>query len=103
MMDNEKFQGLVLQYLANLTEEITKLKSEVDSVKASMIQIENDYLVKLNILFDAHEVQNDVNERICDTLLRFEDNIDRLNLKVSASDALLKFDGHHRLVSKTRQ
>lgn len=92
-MENEKFQGLVLEYLAGLTEEITELKKEIGQIKAAAIRIENDYGDKLRVLFDAREVQNDVNERICDTLIRFEDNVERLNMKVATPDALLKFDG----------
>jgi hypothetical protein len=92
-MENDKFQGLVLEHLANLTQEITELKKEVGWIKASVIRIENDYGEKLGVLFDAREVQMDVNERICETLIRFEDNIEHLDLKIRASEALLKFDG----------
>jgi hypothetical protein len=92
-MENDRFQGLVLEYLANLTQEITELKKEVGQIKASVIRIENDHGGKLGVLFDARDVQIDVNERICDTLIRFEDDIERLNLKVNSSEALLKFDG----------
>lgn len=92
-MENDKFRSLVLEHLAKLTQEITELKKEVGSIKASVIRIENDYGEKLGILFDAREIQMDVNERICETLIRFEDTIEHLNLKVKASEALLKFDG----------
>ena len=142
-METDKFQNLVLEHLARLTQELTEFKSDTDHrfntidsrfetiesrldkmdsrfdemdsrfnemdsrfnemdsrfndlnsrmerVESSLVRIENDHGEKLRALFDAREVQLDVNERIFDTLNRLEGKIDRLGLKVSAQDALLK-------------
>ena len=110
-MENDKFQNLVLEHLANLTQEITELKQDnsvikheitelkqdnsvikydLTHIKESVIRIENDHGEKLKALFDAREVQIDVNERICETLNRIEGKVDRLTLKVSSHDSLLK-------------
>lgn len=103
-MENERFQDLVLEHLAKLTQDITELKQDNAGIKQditelkqdnarikeSVIRIENDHGEKLKGLFDAREVQIDVNERICDALNRIEGKVDRLTLKVSAHDVLLK-------------
>lgn len=100
-MENEKFQNVVLEHLVRLTQDLTEFKTETNSqfkdlnarlerVEASVIRIENDHGEKLRALFDAREVQMDVNERLCDSLNRLEGKVDRLVLKVSAHDALLK-------------
>jgi septation ring formation regulator EzrA len=68
----------------------SEMDSRLERIEVSVIRIENDHGEKLRALFDAREVQMDINERICDTLNRIEGKIDRLGLKVSAHDALLK-------------
>ena len=75
---------------AGIKQDITELKQDSTRIKESLIRIENDHGEKLKALFDAREVQTDVNERICDTLNRIEAKVDRLTLKVSTHDALLK-------------
>ncbi|HEX3047279.1 MAG TPA: hypothetical protein VHY08_21170 [Bacillota bacterium] len=89
-MENEKFQELVLDHLVRLTQDNTEIKNRLEKVEAAVIRIENDHGDKLQALFDAREVQIDVNERISDALNRIEGKVDRLTLKVSAHDAVLK-------------
>ena len=131
-MENERFQDLVLEHLAKLTQENTdikqdisqikqdnsllkqdvsslkqsnaeikqdvsslkqsndEMKQDIQQVKGSLIRIENEHGEKLRALFDAREVQMDINERILDTLHRIEGKVDRLTLKVSTHDSLLK-------------
>jgi len=69
-MENEKFQELVLEHMARLTQDITELKQndievkrELQQVKESVIRIENDHGAKINALFDAREVQLDFNRK----------------------------------------
>ena len=71
---------------------LQKVTSMVQSVatKQDLARIENDQGKKLSALFDAREVQFDVNERICDTLNRIEGKMDRVSLKVSSHDTWLK-------------
>jgi len=82
-MTNEEFQKLVLEQLGELTKGQRELQQ-------SLTRIENDHGQQLSALFDAREVQFDVNERICDTLNRIEGKMDRLTLKVSSHDSRLK-------------
>jgi hypothetical protein len=89
-MENDKFQDLVLNHLAKLTQEITELKSNVDEVRQSQVRTENDQGEKVKALFDAREVQLDVNDRIIATLTRMEGKLDRLSLKVSSHESVLK-------------
>ena len=96
-MENEKFQELVLEHLAKLTQDNTEIKQDIQEVnqhletaESSIILIENDHGEKIQALFDAREVQFDANERIFDALNRIEGKLDRLNLKVSSHDTLLK-------------
>jgi transcriptional regulator with XRE-family HTH domain len=90
LMENDKFQDLVLNHLAKLTQEITELKSNVDEVRQSQVRTENDQGEKVKALFDAREVQLDVNDRIIATLTRMEGKLDRLSLKVSSHESVLK-------------
>ena len=96
-MENEKFQELVLEHLAKLTQESTETKQDIqqmsqrlEHVESAVIRIENDHGDKLKALFDAREAQLDVNQQIFDALNRIEEKLDRLDLKVSAHEAVLK-------------
>lgn len=89
-MENEKFQGLVLDHLVRLTQDNTEIKDRLEKVEGAVVRIENDHGDKSQALFDAREAQIDVNERIFDALNRIEGKVDRLALKVSAHDTVLK-------------
>ncbi|TCL74186.1 hypothetical protein EDC14_1004124 [Hydrogenispora ethanolica] len=96
-MENEKFQNLVIETLAKMTQDMTEMKADISSLKTDVdqfktadVRIENDLGEKVRALFDAREVQLDVNDRIIESLSRIESKIDRLSLKVSSHDVLLK-------------
>ncbi|MCL6614370.1 MAG: hypothetical protein K6U03_07135 [Firmicutes bacterium] len=96
-MENEKFQELVLDHLVRLTQndtgirqDIQEIKQRLEKVEAAVLRIENDHGEKLQALFDAREAQLEVNERIFDALNRIEGKLDRLALKVSSHEAILK-------------
>ena len=89
-VENEKFQELVLDHLVKLSQDNTDIKQRLEKVESAVIRIENDHGDKLQALFDAREAQIDVNERIFDALNRIEGKVDRLALKVSAHEAVLK-------------
>lgn len=122
-IENEKFQELVINHLAHLTQEITELKAgqaklevgqakledgqtklevgqaqlnermerieqgqtqlteRMDRVEQSLTRIENEHGAKINALFDAREVQFDVNARMNATLNRIEEKLDRLIIR----------------------
>lgn len=89
-MTNEDFQKLVLEQLAALTQGQKDLFTGQQVLQQALVKIENQHGEKFDALFDAREVQFDVNERICDTLNRIESKMDRLVLKVSNHDTLLR-------------
>lgn len=57
------------------------------ATKDQLTRTENDHGVKLAALYDARELQDDVNERILETLNRVEGKIDKISLKVSIHDS----------------
>lgn len=77
------------ELLELLLHKVTSMEQSV-ATKQDLVHIENDQGKKLSALFDAREIQFDVNERICDTLNRIEGKMDRLSLKVSSHDTWLK-------------
>lgn len=94
-MENEKFQDLVLEQLARLTQEITEIKQgqreltiKVDGLDAQIskleTKIENEVIDKIKALYDAREVQSDVNERIISTLGRIETKMDVLQMETAS-------------------
>lgn len=92
-MENEKFQNLMLEHMAMLTQNITELKQdnieiiqELNQVKESLIRIENDHGAKINALFDAREVQLDFNRRREEFNLRIEKKVDLIKEKVDTLD-----------------
>ena len=96
-MDNEKFQDLVLEHLARLTQDNTEIKMNIqkisqrlDQVEGAVIRIENDHGEKIKALFDAQEVMMEKMERFSESQTRMEDKLDRLSLKVSVHDTILK-------------
>lgn len=82
-MTNEEFQRLMLEQFGILT----KGQHEVQQ---SLVRIENDHGEKISALYDAREVQMDVNERILESLSRIESKLDKISLKVDAHESALK-------------
>lgn len=87
-MDNDRFQELVLQQLSVLTEgqkELTtrfdKLGNKIDKLE---LRIENEVIDKIRGLYDAREIQNDVNERIIYSLNRIEAKLDVLQMETAS-------------------
>ena len=77
------------ELLELLLQKVTSMEQSM-ATKQDLTNMENDQGQKLSALFDAREVQFDVNDRICDTLNRIEGKMDRLTLKVSSHDTRLK-------------
>ncbi|WP_235811146.1 hypothetical protein [Syntrophomonas wolfei] len=59
------------------------LETKVDKVDASQVRMENELTEKVRALFDAREVQNDINERIIMALGRIEAKVDVLQLETA--------------------
>ncbi|MEN6414812.1 MAG: hypothetical protein ABFC84_18900 [Veillonellales bacterium] len=69
---------------------MARMEKEQADIKQAVVRMENQHGEKLAALYDAREVQLDVNERIFDSLNRIEGKIDRISLKVSSHETLLK-------------
>ena len=103
-LTNEEFQRAVLEKLSSLDSDVKGLnnsqnrfeseiqdvkdsqcrfESEIKSVKDIVLKIENDQGTKLDALFDAREVQKEMNERIFPTLDRLEAKIDVLQMETA--------------------
>ena len=92
-MTNEDFQKLVLEKfekLDKLEHGQEKLEQGQDELRQGFARMENDHGEKLSALFDAREVQTDVNDRIVASLTRIESKLDKITLKVAAHDSALK-------------
>ncbi len=74
----------------NRIESSMATKEELAKVSQSQARMESELTNKVRALYDAREVQFDVNERILDSLGRIENKIDRVSLKVSSHDAILQ-------------
>ena len=85
----QKVNG-VEQKMTSMEQDIKLVKQDNREIKDSIIRIENGHGEQIKALYDAREVQLDVNDRVVDTLNRIEGKVDRLTLKVSSHDALLK-------------
>jgi hypothetical protein len=88
----EKIETNVTKIEANMAtkEDLMATKEDLDVVRQSLARIEQDQGSKISALFDAREIQLDVNERIFDTLTRIEGKLDKLSLKVAHHDNLLR-------------
>jgi len=67
--------------LENQTEVTTHIKELTSRVTALETSIENELNDKIRALYDARQVQSDVNERILGTLERIELKVDTLQLE----------------------
>ena len=67
-MDNDKFQSLVLDYMAKLTQDITGIKQDITGLKQGQVKveliIENDIKQKFSSLFEEQKQQTEQLTRI---------------------------------------
>lgn len=103
-MERKEFEYLVLEHMAKITQELNELKSGYNELRQgqnelkqgqdelrqgqkelrqAVARIEQQHGEKLSALFDAREVQNNVNEKILSTLERMEAKLDVLQLETA--------------------
>ncbi|MDH7578046.1 MAG: hypothetical protein QHH75_09560 [Bacillota bacterium] len=100
-LDNDRFQELVLEQLKNLAEgqsqlqlQVTGATSRLDGIEKQLngleqdvkrmeIRMENEIIDKIRALYDARSVQEDVNNRIINTLDRIEAKLDVLQMETA--------------------
>lgn len=75
---------------ARTEQRLEGVEAESRATKEGLARMENDMGVKVSALFDAREVQMDVNERVCSSLQRIESKLDRISLRVASHDAAIK-------------
>ncbi|QNB45877.1 hypothetical protein BR63_05825 [Thermanaerosceptrum fracticalcis] len=63
--------------------DITELKQGQSKLEQYLVRIEQNHGEKLSALFDAREVQTDVNEKILSTLGRIEAKVDVLQMETA--------------------
>lgn len=72
----EKGQDILARQVSTLTE-------DVQEIRQSQVIMENELTEKVRALFDAREVQNDINERIVSALERIEAKVDVLQMETA--------------------
>ena len=75
-MTEKDFQEFMIKHM-------TDLSGEVKELRQSQVRMETELTEKVRALFDAREVQNDVNERIISALERIEAKVDVLQLETA--------------------
>lgn len=75
MNDRELLEKL-LSHVVDLTQDMAEVKSKLSTVADAVTRIENVHGEKLSVLFDARELQNDINEKITAALNRIEAKVD---------------------------
>lgn len=86
----EELLKKILEGQNKLVERLDNLEKGQTEIKQSLAKIEQEQGAKISALFDAREVQFDVNERISNSLFRIENKLDRLVFKVDYHDIQLK-------------
>lgn len=70
--------GKILENQTEMTTQLKELNSRVTSIETTM---ENELNDRIRALYDARQVQNDVNERVLGSLERIEQKVDTLQLE----------------------
>lgn len=87
MMNNEEKILKMLESMQQgqnmIAKQVNELSGEFIDIRQSQVRMENELTEKVRALFDAREVQNDVNERIMSTLDRIEAKVDVLQLETA--------------------
>lgn len=67
-----------------IAQQVNDLSVEVKAIEESQVRMENELTEKVRALYDAREVQNDVNERIINALGRIEAKVDVLQMETAS-------------------
>jgi len=81
----EKILKQLLEGQKQLLERVTNIESNM-ATKADLVRIENELGRKIGGLYDAREVQKDVNERILASLERIEAKTENHDIKIAVLD-----------------
>ncbi|QNB46069.1 hypothetical protein BR63_06905 [Thermanaerosceptrum fracticalcis] len=78
-----EFRKEMTEFKTEMTEFKTETGKRFDKVEESISKFENETVDKIKALFDAREVQTDVNEKILSTLGRIEAKVDVLQMETA--------------------
>lgn len=87
MNNEEKILNLLesMQQGQNMiAQQVNELSVEVKAIGESQVRMENELTEKVRALYDARDVQNDVNERILGVLGRIEAKVDVLQMETAS-------------------
>jgi hypothetical protein len=73
-----------------IAKQVNELSEGQEELRKSVATMENELTEKVQALFDAREVQNDINERALNALERIEAKIDVLKLEAATCAGLNK-------------
>lgn len=73
-----------------IAKQVNELSEGQEELRKSVATMENELTEKVQALFDAREVQNDINERALNALERIEAKIDVLQLEAATCAGLNK-------------
>lgn len=79
-MENDKFQSLVLEYMAKLTQEMTELKQ--GQTRLELI-IENGIKPKIDALFEGQKQHTEILESHTERLERIEEKVGKHDIQIS--------------------
>jgi archaellum component FlaC len=77
-LENEKFQDLVLNHLARLTQEMTGVKTDINDLKSDINDLKSDVS---DLKSDVSSLKSDVKD-LKESQQRMESRMDRLETKV---------------------
>ena len=78
-----EFKTEMAEFKTEMTEFKTETAKRLDRIEESIFKFENETVDKIKALFDAREVQTDVNEKILSTLGRIEAKVDVLQMETA--------------------
>lgn len=83
----EKEQQAMKEDQQSMKSDLQTMKTDISELKNSQLRLESrmetEVIDKVRALFDAREVQNDINERMISTLNRIEAKIDVLQMETA--------------------
>ncbi|NLT94074.1 MAG: hypothetical protein GXW85_00800 [Clostridia bacterium] len=93
-MTDRQLLELLLEKVTNIEQKVANIETEQQAMKADISELkdgqlrlesrmETEVIDKVRALFDAREVQHDINQRIISTLERIEAKIDVLQMETA--------------------
>lgn len=76
-------QNMIAKQVNDLGEQVNGLSKGQEELRKNVTRMENELTEKVRALFDAREVQNDINERIISALGRIEAKLDVLQMETA--------------------